>query len=87
MCLLAPATADHGGAGGRRVLPLGGASPDNGLPTVTAATLTPPVVSTSNGPGAVDVSATVADTGGPGAASGVAEVFVRSWSARPEGIS
>jgi hypothetical protein len=44
---------------------------------VTAVTLTPPVVGTAAGPGAVDVSATVADSGGPGAASGVARVSVQ----------
>jgi hypothetical protein len=77
-CLLAPSTSLTMAGPAAAVVPLSAcASLDNGLPTVTAATLTPPIVSTSNGPGAVDVSATVADTGGPGAASGVAQVFVQ----------
>jgi hypothetical protein len=77
-CLVAPATVLTTAGPAAAAVPLSAcASPDNGLPTVTAATLTPPVVSTSTGPGAVDVSATVTDSGGPGAASGVAEVFVQ----------
>ena len=78
-CLVAPATVALTAAGpAAAAVPLSAcASADNGLPTVTGTTLTPPVVSTSTGPGAVDVSATVTDTGGPGAASGVAQVSVQ----------
>ena len=77
-CLIAPATALTTAGPAAAAVPLSGcASSDNGLPTVTAATVTPSVVSTSTRPGAVDVSATVTDTGGPGPASGVAQVFVQ----------
>ncbi len=49
-------------------------SADNGDPSVTTATVSPSAVSTRSGPRSVDLTVSAADSGGPGAASGVAAV-------------
>jgi hypothetical protein len=52
------------------------ARPENGDPVVTLLEVHPDAVDVSAGPAVVQVVAGVADTGGPGAASGIAEVRI-----------
>ncbi len=53
--------------------------PDNGDPVVTSAALSRTSADTTEGPATVDLVVTAGDTGGPGAASGVATITAQLW--------
>lgn len=57
-------------------------SDDNGTPVLDSLTLSPGAVDVRNGPATVTVTASVTDTGGPGAATGVERVRVELRSPR-----
>ncbi len=55
-------------------------SADNGDPTVTAAAVSRTALDTRSGPQSVDLAVSATDTGGPGAASGVASISAQLWA-------
>lgn len=80
---LAPAGAEAA-AGDLPTQPNACWSSDNGTPVIDSVTLTPSVIDTSAGPVTVHVAIAAHDTGGPGPASGLADVstYIRITSSR-----